>query len=109
MYIRRVKSLLVLSYSIFFLLFSNFSYSQHDDEHAKELKEENHGKAQKKGGFDANEVIFGHVLNAHEYHFLSYTGDDGKDQPEWKCDHPPDCFEKSFHFCSSDSVVLAGG
>jgi F-type H+-transporting ATPase subunit a len=29
--------------------------------------------------FDANEVIFGHVLDAHEFHFLSYKGSDGKE------------------------------
>ena len=33
---------------------------------------------QEKKGFDANEVIFGHVMDAHEFHFFSYKGDDGK-------------------------------
>ena len=33
---------------------------------------------QEKKGFDANEVIFGHVLDAHEFHFFSYKGNDGK-------------------------------
>ncbi|HEY2720408.1 MAG TPA: F0F1 ATP synthase subunit A, partial [Chitinophagaceae bacterium] len=28
--------------------------------------------------FDANEVIFGHVLDAHEFHFFSYKDGDGK-------------------------------
>jgi F-type H+-transporting ATPase subunit a len=35
-------------------------------------------KTEKKA-FDANEVIFGHVLDAHEFHFLSYKGSDGKE------------------------------
>jgi F-type H+-transporting ATPase subunit a len=29
--------------------------------------------------FDANEVIFGHVLDAHEFHFFSWKGSDGKE------------------------------
>jgi F-type H+-transporting ATPase subunit a len=33
----------------------------------------------KKSSFDANEVIFGHVLDAHQFHFLSYEGSDGKE------------------------------
>ena len=77
MYNRRVKSLLILSYSIFCLLFPILVSAQHDDEHTKEVKEAKH--EEKKGGFDANEVIFGHVLNAHEFHFLSYTGNDGEE------------------------------
>ena len=44
---------------------------------------ENEGEhAAKAGGeedqiFDANEVIFEHVLDAHEFHFLSYKDDEG--------------------------------
>jgi F-type H+-transporting ATPase subunit a len=34
--------------------------------------------AEKKEKFDANEIIFGHVLDAHEFHFLSYVGSDGE-------------------------------
>jgi F-type H+-transporting ATPase subunit a len=52
--------------------------AQHD-EHMQDEKAEPHTKEEKKKGFDANEVIFGHVLDAHEYHFLSYKGSDGKD------------------------------
>ncbi len=32
---------------------------------------------EKSKSFDANEVIFGHVLDAHEFHFLSYKTSDG--------------------------------
>lgn len=52
--------------------------AQHD-EHPQDEKEQAHSKKEKEGGFDANEVIFGHVLDAHEYHFLSYKGSDGND------------------------------
>lgn len=34
-----------------------------------------------KEGFDASKVIFGHILNAHEFHFLDYRGSDGKLHP----------------------------
>jgi F-type H+-transporting ATPase subunit a len=38
------------------------------------------GKAKEsKKLFDANEVIFGHIMDAHEFHFLSYKGSDGKE------------------------------
>src|SRR5215217_6771993 len=29
--------------------------------------------------FNASEVIFGHVLDAHQFHFLSYKGSDGEE------------------------------
>lgn len=35
--------------------------------------------AQPKGGFDANKVIFGHIMDAHEFHFFEYHGSDGKE------------------------------
>lgn len=31
-----------------------------------------------KKAFDANKVIFGHVMDAHEFHFFSWEGSDGK-------------------------------
>ncbi len=78
MFIRHVNSLLVLTYSIFCLFFSNLATAQHD-EHLQDEKEQPHTKEEKKKGFDANEVIFGHVLDAHEYHFWTYEGADGKE------------------------------
>src|SRR5262249_22263379 len=41
-------------------------------------QQHNEPKSEKKA-FDANEVIFGHVLDAHEFHFLSYKDSDGKE------------------------------
>jgi F-type H+-transporting ATPase subunit a len=70
---KRVKCLSVAVFSIIFLLVSSTGFAQHNDHesgdtgHAKQ--EEGHGKDKKKG-FNASEVIFGHVLNAHEFHFL---------------------------------------
>lgn len=67
-----VKSLLVAGFSVFCLLFSVSTFAQEEHPEAgHEVKEE------EKKGFDANEVIFGHVLDAHEFHFFSYEGSDG--------------------------------
>ena len=75
MFLKRFKCLSVATFSIFFLLISaiGFAQDQHQHEegadqgHAKQ--EQSHDKG-KKEGFNASEVIFGHVLNAHEFHFL---------------------------------------
>ena len=75
---RRIKSLLLLSLSVIFLFFSNDILAQ-EDHHDDGKTEQPQEHVEKKEGFDANEVIFGHVLDAHEYHFLSYKGKDGKD------------------------------
>lgn len=64
---KSLKPLLVAVFSVFLLVFSNSVFAQ--DEHgAKEEKK-----------FDAAEVIFGHVLDNHEYHFTAYEGEDGKE------------------------------
>ena len=69
-----VKSLLVAGFSVFCLLFSVPIFAQEEHpEMGHETKEE------EKKGFDANEVIFGHVLDAHEFHFFSYEGSDGEE------------------------------
>ncbi len=69
---KSIKTILAAVFSIFSVLFFNNSFAQE--------KEESHVANEKteKKSFDANEVIFGHVLDAHEFHFLSYKGDDGK-------------------------------
>ena len=71
---KSVKSLLVAGFSVFLLLlsFSVFSQDQMPET-------EQSSKTEEKKGFDANEVIFGHVLDAHEFHFFSYEGSDGKE------------------------------
>lgn len=72
MILKSVKSLLVAGFSVFCLLccFSVFAQDQMPETESSTKKEE-------KKGFDANEVIFGHVLDAHEFHFLSYESSDG--------------------------------
>lgn len=72
----RIKSLLVAVFGVLALTFSSPSIAQdHGDGEGDDVHEtEDH----KGGKFDANEVIFGHVMDAHEFHFFSYKGSDGE-------------------------------
>jgi F-type H+-transporting ATPase subunit a len=69
---KRVKSLLVAVFSLVITSFFNTGFAQpHGGEHQPPAHEEGEGEVkEKKKGFNASEVIFGHVLNAHEFHFL---------------------------------------
>ena len=73
----RLKSLLVAAFSVFFV--ANFSplLAQGDHDNQGQPTQQN-GEPQKKKLFDANEVIFGHIMDAHEFHFLSYGPKDHK-------------------------------
>ena len=74
MTLRCLKSLLGAGFSVFCLFFSISIFAQGELPETKaDVKKE------EKKGFDANEVIFGHVLDAHEFHFFSYEGKDGKE------------------------------
>ena len=66
---KSIKSLLVAVFSISLVFFFNASFAQH---HPVEEP------AKKEKIFDANEVIFGHIMDAHEFHFLTYEGADGQ-------------------------------
>jgi F-type H+-transporting ATPase subunit a len=80
---RWFKSLSVAAFSLLLTFFSYTVVAQDlpqnvdtnaDAIHAADAKGgEEHGG----GKFDANEVIFGHVMDAHEFHFFSWTGSDG--------------------------------
>ena len=80
MTVRSVKSLLVAAFSVFCLLFSISLFAQDQMPGT-----EGNAKKEEKKGFDASEVIFGHVLDAHEFHFFSYESSDGK---EHECSIP---------------------
>jgi F-type H+-transporting ATPase subunit a len=56
---KTLKSLLVAAFSFFFMCISSRTFSQEDTSHKEEKK-----------GFNAREVIFGHVLNNHEFHII---------------------------------------
>ncbi|HLY70542.1 MAG TPA: F0F1 ATP synthase subunit A, partial [Puia sp.] len=61
---KSIKALLVLVFSVLLLFSSNNLFAQ--DDHIE-----------KKQGFNAKELIFGHVLNAHYFHFLDIRHKDG--------------------------------
>jgi len=75
MAIGSVKSLLVAVFSVIFVSFFTPVQAQHDGEQKIENKEP------KKKSFNAKEIIFGHVLNAHEFHFLDIKKADGTNHP----------------------------
>jgi len=70
---KRFKCLSVAVFSLIYLLVSAPVFAQPHEEknngHEPAKQEQGHEKEKKKG-FNAAEVIFGHVLNAHEFHFL---------------------------------------
>lgn len=78
---RTVKSLLVAGFSLFAIVFSAPAFAQ-DSTHHKAAGEAHEaaaagGHEEKKEGFDAAEVIFGHILDNHEYHFTEYHDSEG--------------------------------
>ena len=85
MIVRRVKCLLVAAFSLFSLTFSTTVFAQEGEEHEHTNNDAPQQGVDHKGGegdekkFDANEVIFGHVMDAHEFHFFSWKGSDGKE------------------------------
>jgi F-type H+-transporting ATPase subunit a len=64
-----MKSLLVAAFGLALMFSTIDAIAQKNGEIPSEQKK----------GFDANEVIFGHVKDAHEFHFLNYKGSDGQE------------------------------
>ena len=80
----RFKSLSVAAFSLLLTFFSYTSFAQHQPDEKIEKEDKTHHTADAKGGegkeggkFDANEVIFGHVMDAHEFHFFSWNDGEG--------------------------------
>ncbi|MBK7560998.1 MAG: F0F1 ATP synthase subunit A [Chitinophagaceae bacterium] len=67
----RFKTLLVAAFSVFFIL-NTVPVLAQDDHEKKGEPAGQQGEVKKKKLFDANEVIFGHIMDAHEFHFMSY-------------------------------------
>ncbi len=63
----RFKSLLVAGFSVFLVFFFNSASAQEGNAH-KDVKNE----------FDAREIIFGHVLNNHDFHLIDIVNDKGE-------------------------------
>lgn len=70
-----VKCLLVAAFSIFFAFFFTPVFAQPSG------KEDTLQEAPKKPAFNAKEIIFGHVLDAKEFHFLDIKHADGTKHP----------------------------
>jgi F-type H+-transporting ATPase subunit a len=66
----RFKSLSVAGFSVFLAFFFNIAFAQE-------------GTAQKgkKNEFNAKEIIFGHVLNNHDFHLIDIVNDQGEKRP----------------------------
>ena len=76
MFQKGTKSLLAAVFSTIFLISSYNVKAQHE-EHNTPAGHEAEGKEQ----FNAKEVIFGHIMDAHEFHFAEYEGSDGQKHP----------------------------
>ncbi len=80
---RLLKSFTVAVFSVFWVLFPGVVNAQENDHgggHVTPQAKEEHAE-EKKGGFNAQEVIFDHVLNAHEFHFMDLPGENGEKHP----------------------------
>jgi F-type H+-transporting ATPase subunit a len=64
------KYLLAAGFSFFSAFFFDNAFSQEGGVH-KEVKK----------GFNAKEIIFGHVLNNHDFHLIDIVGDNGEKRP----------------------------
>ena len=76
MFPKGIKSLLAAVFSIIFL-FSSYNLKAQHEEDETPAAHEAEGKEQ----FNAKEVIFGHIMDAHDFHFAEYKGSDGKKHP----------------------------
>lgn len=79
----RLKSLLAAAFALSVPLFPMTALAQHEAGHAAEGQHAGGatGAHAEKEGFDANEVIFSHIMDAHEYHFLDITDENGQKHP----------------------------
>ncbi len=78
---KSIKSLLAVVFSGFLLVAAQGVFAQHEpaQQGGHEAGQDSAQHAPKKEGFDAKEVIFGHIMDAHEFHFIDYKGSDGKE------------------------------
>ncbi len=73
---KSIKTILVLIFSTILLALSyNVVGQENEPKAAGENAVEHHEK------FNAKKVIFGHIMDAHEFHFLEYEGADGQKHP----------------------------
>jgi F-type H+-transporting ATPase subunit a len=70
MVLRSLKSLLVVMFSVFNMLFITTLHAQSESEKVA-IGNEQAGKEKKEGAFDPAQLIMEHILDAHEFHFMS--------------------------------------
>jgi F-type H+-transporting ATPase subunit a len=77
----RVKCLLIAAFSLFYVTFSISAFAQEKQHGTGHIETESKEQMDKEDDskFNASEVIFGHVLDAHQFHFFSYKGSDGQE------------------------------
>jgi F-type H+-transporting ATPase subunit a len=75
MTLRLLKSFAAAVFSLIFTFFLTPVFAQPDH------KEDGKNGEPKKEAFNAKEIIFGHVLDAHEFHFMEIKNDDGTESP----------------------------
>jgi F-type H+-transporting ATPase subunit a len=76
MALKSIKSLLVAVLAAFLLLPAIGVMAQHETP-----AEGQHHAVEEKEGFNAKDVIFTHIMDAHEFHFVDYKGSDGQVHP----------------------------
>ncbi|MEY3436403.1 MAG: hypothetical protein RL335_859 [Bacteroidota bacterium] len=69
------KFFVIAILGVFLSTFPGALFAQHE-EHG--VAESPHAEEEKKG-FNASEVIFSHIMDAHEFHLFEYHGSDGKE------------------------------
>ena len=70
---RRSYSLLILAFALFFAV--KPAIAQHEEGHENAAHEAAHGGHEEKKGFNASEVIFGHIGDSHYWHLFDINGE----------------------------------
>jgi len=73
--LRSVKPLFIAAFSLFFISVTNNAFAKNEPGEGKDPR----GTKEEK--FDAAKVIFGHILDNHEFHITDFHGSDGKVHP----------------------------
>jgi F-type H+-transporting ATPase subunit a len=77
---QRLKLFLVAFFSTLLVFSAGVVKAQHDGHNTQEAGAQHHGsEAEEEKGFDAAEVIFGHILDSHDYHITSYKDENGEE------------------------------
>jgi F-type H+-transporting ATPase subunit a len=76
---RLLKLFTVAAFSIFSTLFIIPVMAQHDE--PAKAGDNHEAEPEKKKAFNAQEVIFGHILDGHEFHFFDIIKKDGTKKP----------------------------